>query len=62
VIVANDITRPDSGFDSDSNAATIVSVEGAEQDEVFPHGPKTALAGRILDRAERLLELATRKT
>ena len=44
VIVANDITRPDSGFDSDSNAATMVSAEGAEHDEVFPHGPKTALA------------------
>ena len=62
VIVANDITRPDSGFDSDSNAATMVSAEGAEHDEVFPHGPKTALAGRILDRAERLLDVAIKKT
>ena len=62
VIVANDITRTDSGFDSDSNAATMVSAEGAEHDEVFPHGPKTALAGRILDRAERLLAVASKKT
>jgi phosphopantothenoylcysteine decarboxylase/phosphopantothenate--cysteine ligase len=52
LIVANDVSQPDSGFDSDDNAATIIDASG---DEVFPTGPKTALASRILDRAERLL-------
>jgi phosphopantothenoylcysteine decarboxylase/phosphopantothenate--cysteine ligase len=58
MIVANDITRPDGGFDSDSNAATLIS---AEADEVFPLGPKTELASRILDRAEALLETAVKR-
>jgi phosphopantothenoylcysteine decarboxylase / phosphopantothenate---cysteine ligase len=53
LVVANDITRPDSGFDSASNAATLIDHEG---DETFPHGPKTELAARIVDRAERLLQ------
>jgi phosphopantothenoylcysteine decarboxylase/phosphopantothenate--cysteine ligase len=58
MIVANDITLPDAGFDSESNAATII---GAGDDEVFPLGPKTELASRILDRAERLLESAVKR-
>jgi phosphopantothenoylcysteine decarboxylase/phosphopantothenate--cysteine ligase len=52
LIVANDISRTDAGFDSDLNAATIIGCDG---DEDFPLGPKTALAARILDRAEQLL-------
>jgi phosphopantothenoylcysteine decarboxylase/phosphopantothenate--cysteine ligase len=52
MIVANDISRPDSGFDSDLNAATLIAESG---DEAFPLGPKTALAVAILDRIERLL-------
>jgi phosphopantothenoylcysteine decarboxylase/phosphopantothenate--cysteine ligase len=55
IIVANDISRPDSGFDSDLNAATLISSAGAEN---FPLGPKTVLAGLILDRAEALLQRA----
>jgi hypothetical protein len=35
----------------------LVSPEG---EEAFPTGPKTALASRILDRAERLLERVPR--
>jgi phosphopantothenoylcysteine decarboxylase / phosphopantothenate---cysteine ligase len=61
MIVANDITRPDAGFDSDSNAATLISAEGPAGDEVFPLGPKTELAARILDRAEALLETAVKR-
>jgi phosphopantothenoylcysteine decarboxylase/phosphopantothenate--cysteine ligase len=53
LIVANDVTRPDAGFDTETNAATII---GADGDEVFPLGLKTDLAARILDRAERLLQ------
>ena len=55
IIVANDVARPDAGFDSDLNAATLISSEGTEN---FPLGPKTALAGVILDRAEALLQRA----
>lgn len=62
LIVANDITRADAGFDSDSNAATLISADGPDSDEVFPLGPKTALASRILDRAEALLETAVKRT
>jgi phosphopantothenoylcysteine decarboxylase/phosphopantothenate--cysteine ligase len=62
LIVANDITRADAGFDSESNAATIVGADGPQSDEVFPLGPKTELASRILDRAERLLEAAIKSS
>ncbi len=55
LIVANDISRSDAGFDSDMNAATLISRDG---DEPVPLGPKTMLAERILDRAEQLLEPA----
>ncbi len=44
MIVANDITLPDAGFDSESNAATIIGGGPPEDDEVFPLGPKTELA------------------
>ena len=52
MIVANDISRADAGFDVETNAATIITADG---EEVFPLGQKTELASRILDRAERLL-------
>jgi phosphopantothenoylcysteine decarboxylase/phosphopantothenate--cysteine ligase len=58
MIVANDITRPDAGFDSETNAATLISADG---DEDFPLGPKTELASRILDHAERLLASAIKR-
>jgi phosphopantothenoylcysteine decarboxylase/phosphopantothenate--cysteine ligase len=59
MIVANDITHPDAGFDSESNAATLISAAG---DEVFPLGPKTELASRILDRVEALLDAAVKRS
>jgi hypothetical protein len=34
------------------NTAVLISPDG---EEAFPTGPKTALASRILDRAEQLL-------
>ena len=55
LIVANDISQTGSGFDSDMNAATLISADG---DEAIPLGSKLELASRILDRAERLLERA----
>ena len=60
MIVANDISRPDAGFDVESNAATLISADGPS-DEVFPLGQKTELAARILDRAEELLEAAVKR-
>lgn len=57
LIVANDISTEGSGFDSELNAATLISRDGVE---TFPLGPKTALAALILDRAEaRLSPLTT---
>ena len=53
LIVANDISRTDGGFDSDLNEATLIGTDGEER---FALGPKSDLAGAILDRAERLLE------
>ena len=52
MIVANDISRPDAGFDVDTNVATLITKNGDEQ---FPLGQKTELASLILDRAEALL-------
>jgi phosphopantothenoylcysteine decarboxylase/phosphopantothenate--cysteine ligase len=55
MIVANDISRPDAGFDVETNAATLITAGG---DEVFPLGTKAALAATILDRAENLIAAA----
>lgn len=52
LIVANDVSRADQGFDVDLNAATLVSAEGAED---VPLSAKSHVAARILDRVERLL-------
>jgi phosphopantothenoylcysteine decarboxylase/phosphopantothenate--cysteine ligase len=53
LIVANDITHANAGFDSDLNEATLIGADGEER---FSLGPKSELAGVILDRATRLLE------
>lgn len=52
LIVANDVSRGDAGFDVDVNAATLVSA-GAE--EPLPLQSKADLARVILDRAESIL-------
>jgi phosphopantothenoylcysteine decarboxylase / phosphopantothenate---cysteine ligase len=52
MIVANDISRTDAGFESDSNAVTLVT-EAAN--EAVPLASKAQVAGVILDRAEALL-------
>ncbi|HZR24987.1 MAG TPA: bifunctional phosphopantothenoylcysteine decarboxylase/phosphopantothenate--cysteine ligase CoaBC [Vicinamibacterales bacterium] len=51
-IVANDVSRTDSGFDVDTNAVTIVSADGAED---LPLLSKSRVAVEILDRVEKLL-------
>ncbi len=52
LIVANDVSRKDAGFDVDTNAVTIVGPEGAEP---LPLQAKSQLAGQIVDRIEKLL-------
>ncbi|MEP6918612.1 MAG: bifunctional phosphopantothenoylcysteine decarboxylase/phosphopantothenate--cysteine ligase CoaBC [Acidobacteriota bacterium] len=51
-IVANDISRADAGFEADTNAVTIIGLDG---DEVVPLAPKAEIAATILDRAEQFL-------
>jgi phosphopantothenoylcysteine decarboxylase/phosphopantothenate--cysteine ligase len=52
LVVANDVSRADAGFEVETNAATLVE---ASREEVVPLQPKTELAARILDRIEALL-------
>jgi phosphopantothenoylcysteine decarboxylase/phosphopantothenate--cysteine ligase len=52
LIVANDVSRADAGFDVDTNAVTIVGAAGAE---ALPLQSKARVAAEILNRVERLL-------
>jgi len=52
LIVANDVSRSDAGFDVDTNAVTLVSAAGAE---ALPVQSKAAVAQHILDRIEQFL-------
>jgi phosphopantothenoylcysteine decarboxylase/phosphopantothenate--cysteine ligase len=52
MIVANDVSQPGIGFEVDANAVTLVARDGIEE---VPPQSKAAVAGRILDRVERLL-------
>lgn len=53
MIVANDITRPGSGFGSDTNKVTLLFKDG--EVEELPVLPKREVADKILDRVARLL-------
>jgi phosphopantothenoylcysteine decarboxylase/phosphopantothenate--cysteine ligase len=59
LIVANDVSRADAGFDTDTNAATFISADG-EVDQ--PLQSKGELAKRILDRVEQLLTTIARRS
>ncbi len=52
VIVANDVSRADAGFEVDTNAVTIVDAGGAES---VPLQSKSGVAAAILNHVERLL-------
>jgi phosphopantothenoylcysteine decarboxylase/phosphopantothenate--cysteine ligase len=52
LVVANDVSRTDAGFDVDTNAVTLVTAGGAEE---LPLQAKTAVAAAILDRVEQFL-------
>jgi phosphopantothenoylcysteine decarboxylase/phosphopantothenate--cysteine ligase len=57
LIVANDVSRPDAGFDVDTNAVTIVGPAGAE---VLPLQSKARVASEILNRVEKLIAAGVR--
>lgn len=52
LIVANDVSRADAGFDTETNAAIFIAADGEVE---HPLQLKTALAAHILDRIETLL-------
>lgn len=52
LIVANDISRADAGFDVETNAAILISADGEIE---APVQLKARLASTILDRIEQLL-------
>ena len=52
LIVANDVSAADAGFDVENNAVTIVGPDGAEP---VPLQSKARIAAAILDRVERLV-------
>ena len=52
LIVANDVSRSDAGFDAETNAATLVGPGGATE---VPLQSKRGLAGVVLDRLRDLL-------
>jgi phosphopantothenoylcysteine decarboxylase/phosphopantothenate--cysteine ligase len=52
IIVANDVSKSDRGFDAVANAVTIVAADG---EQPVPLQSKDRVAGAILDRIEHLL-------
>jgi phosphopantothenoylcysteine decarboxylase / phosphopantothenate---cysteine ligase len=52
LVVANDVSRSDAGFEVETNAVTLVSMDGVEE---IPLQSKAAVAARILDRVEQLV-------
>jgi phosphopantothenoylcysteine decarboxylase/phosphopantothenate--cysteine ligase len=53
LVVANDVSRSDAGFEVDDNEVTIISADGEEE---VPLQSKAAVANRVLDRVEALLK------
>jgi phosphopantothenoylcysteine decarboxylase/phosphopantothenate--cysteine ligase len=58
LIVANDVSRSDAGFDVDTNAVSLVSSNGVEE---VPLQSKDGVAAKILDRVEQLLAAVQQK-
>ena len=52
VIVANDVSRQEAGFDVDANAVTVIAANG---EEAIPLASKAEIAAAIVDRLERWL-------
>jgi phosphopantothenoylcysteine decarboxylase / phosphopantothenate---cysteine ligase len=53
LIVLNDVSRSDIGFDSDHNEVALVAADGVVR---VPRAPKRAIAAAVLDRVELLLD------
>jgi len=60
LIVANDITRSDAGFDVETNAATIIKRDGSRVE--LPLQSKRELADRVLDEIARLRQRSVNDT
>ncbi|MSO56912.1 MAG: bifunctional phosphopantothenoylcysteine decarboxylase/phosphopantothenate--cysteine ligase CoaBC [Acidobacteria bacterium] len=56
LVVANDVSRADAGFEVDTNEVTVVSASG---EETLPLQSKAAIAAQIIDRIETLLRSRT---
>jgi phosphopantothenoylcysteine decarboxylase/phosphopantothenate--cysteine ligase len=52
LVVANDVSRADAGFEVDTNEVTLVS---ADAEETLPLQPKSAIAAQVILRIEKLL-------
>ena len=57
LIVANDVSRSDAGFDVETNAVSII---GPEQVETLPLQTKSRVAMEVLNRVERLMQKRSR--
>jgi phosphopantothenoylcysteine decarboxylase/phosphopantothenate--cysteine ligase len=56
LIVANDVSRSDAGFEVDTNEVTLISAAGEES---LPLQSKTSIAGKVIDRIEAILQSST---
>ena len=52
LVVANDVSRTDAGFEVDANEVTLVSADG---EETLPLQAKSAIAAQVVERIEKLL-------
>ena len=52
LVVANDVSRTDAGFEVDTNEVTLVSADG---EETLPLQSKSAIAAQVIQRIETLL-------
>ena len=52
LVVANDVSRTDAGFEVDTNEVTLVSADG---EETLPLQSKSAIAAQVVQRIETLL-------
>ena len=58
LVVANDVSAPDGGFEVDTNRAILLDSSGSTEE--LPLMPKAALAGAVLDRVRDLLDQIAR--
>jgi phosphopantothenoylcysteine decarboxylase / phosphopantothenate---cysteine ligase len=59
LIVLNDVSNPEIGFESQENAATLIS---SDDDVTLAQAPKDVIAEQILDRVDQLRERVSSRT